>query len=57
MRSFWDSKAKIPLLDEYNEAISDTQTVIDMLNWVGAGWTAIAVVKLGTMFSTEGSPR
>ncbi|KAH8911102.1 hypothetical protein BR93DRAFT_964919 [Coniochaeta sp. PMI_546] len=57
MRSFWDSKAKIPLLDEYNEAISDTQTVIDLLNWIGAGWTAIAVVKLGTMFSTEGSPR
>lgn len=54
MRSFWDSKAKIPLLDEYNEAISDTKTVIDMLNWMAAGWTAIAVCKLGTMFFTEG---
>ncbi len=55
MRSFWDSKAKIPLLDEYNEAISDTKTVIDILYWIDAGWTAIAVSKLGTMFTTERS--
>jgi hypothetical protein len=55
MRSFWDSKAKIPLLDDYNEAISDSKTVIAILAWIGAGWTTIAVLKLGTMFSSEGS--
>ena len=55
MRSFWDPKAKIPALSDYNEAISESKTVIAMLTWIGAGWTAIAGLKLGTMFSTEGS--
>lgn len=51
MRSFWNSKAKIPFVDKYNEAISDSMTVIAMLTWIGAGWTAVAVVMLGTRFS------
>jgi hypothetical protein len=57
MRSFWDSKAKIPLLHDYNEAISDSETVIGTLPWIGTGWMAVALLRLGAFFSTEGSWR
>ncbi len=46
MRSFWGSKAKIPLLDEYNAAISDTVNVIGLLDALALGWVAVAVLKL-----------
>ncbi|KAB5539498.1 hypothetical protein GE09DRAFT_319453 [Coniochaeta sp. 2T2.1] len=55
MRSFWDSKAKIPLLDDYNEAISDTKTVIDTMTWISIGWVAVALSTIGAMFSAEAS--
>ncbi len=45
MRAFWESKAKIPLLDEYNLAVSDTIYVIGFLNVLAVGWAAIAVLK------------
>jgi hypothetical protein len=45
MRSFWGSKAKIPLMDEYNEAISDTGNVISSLNLVAGAWGLIALLK------------
>ena len=54
MRSFWDSKAKIPLLDEYNEAISDTQAVIGTMDWLVTGWSLVAFVKLMTMVFADG---
>ncbi len=46
MRSFWDKKAKIPLLDEYNAAISDTVSVIGLLDVLALGWVVVAVLKL-----------
>ena len=42
MRSFWD----IPLLDEYNAAVSDTVSVISYLYVLAFGWAVVAVLKL-----------
>jgi len=46
MRSFWEQKAKIPLLDEYNAAVSDTISVIGYLDVLAFGWGVVAVLKL-----------
>ncbi len=46
MRSFWEAKAKIPLLDEYNAAVSDTISVIGYLDVLAFGWAVVAVLKL-----------
>ncbi len=46
MRSVWDRKAKIPLLDDYNAAVSDTVSVIGLLDVLAVGWAVVAVLKL-----------
>jgi len=46
MRGFWGKKAKIPMLDEYNAAISDTVSVMGYLNVLAFGWGVIAGLKL-----------
>jgi hypothetical protein len=47
MRLFWSTKAKIPMLDEYNAAISDTVKVIGLLKLLAGGWAIIALLKIG----------
>ena len=46
MRDFWNTKAKIPLMQEYNSAIDDSKEVIKMLEPIAAAWVAVAVLKL-----------
>ncbi len=46
MRSFWADKAKVPLMDEYNEAITNTATVIDLLNVLAAGWGVMGLLRV-----------
>lgn len=45
MDSFWSDKAKVPMLDDYNEAISDSRNVIGFLDVLTVGWGVIAVLK------------
>lgn len=45
MQSFWHSKVKIPLLDEYNEAISDTAHVISGLKLAAWTWGLLALTR------------
>ena len=46
MTGFWDGKAKVPLMNQYNSAIDDSKQVIKLLDPVAVGWVAIAVLKL-----------
>lgn len=46
MRSFWAGKTKVPMMETYNQAISDSLNVIDLLYVLSAGWGAISVSKL-----------
>ncbi|KAJ9142993.1 hypothetical protein NKR23_g6891 [Pleurostoma richardsiae] len=46
MRSFWVDKAKLPMMDEYNEAISDSINVSGLLDVLTVGWGAVALLKL-----------
>jgi hypothetical protein len=46
MQGFWGSKAKIPLVDEYNEAISDNTTVIWLSDFLAVGWFVIGLFKV-----------
>ena len=45
MRSFWADKGKVPMMDEYNDAISDTVNVIGMSDVLAMGWGLMAVLK------------
>ncbi|TDZ32852.1 hypothetical protein C8035_v011656 [Colletotrichum spinosum] len=46
MRSFWASKPKVPLMKDFNEAISDSMMVQDMLNPLAGAWGLLAFCKL-----------
>ncbi|KAK3934169.1 hypothetical protein QBC46DRAFT_300286 [Diplogelasinospora grovesii] len=46
MKSFWGDKNKIPLMDDYNDAISDTVKVHDLSDALAVGWGAMAVLRL-----------
>jgi hypothetical protein len=46
MEGFWGAKAKIPLVDEYNEAISDNTTVIWFANLLATGWAVVGLLKV-----------
>lgn len=46
MHSFWADKAKVPMMDEYNAAISENHDVIALLDVLSAGWGMMAVLKL-----------
>ena len=46
MQNFWQNKAKVPLMDEYNSAITDTLNVISLSTVVAIGWGFVAVLKL-----------
>lgn len=45
MYNFWATKAKVPLVDQYNAAISQSMDVIGFLDLLSAGWAAVAVLK------------
>lgn len=46
MTGFWEGKAKIPLMEQYNSAIDDSKGVIKLLDPIAAGWAVVAVLKL-----------
>jgi hypothetical protein len=46
MHNFWNDKAKIPLMDDYNEAISHTVNVIGLSDVLAVGWGVLCVMKL-----------
>ncbi|KAG6355789.1 hypothetical protein INS49_003755 [Diaporthe citri] len=45
MHNFWATKAKVPLVDQYNAAISQSMDVIGFLDLLSVGWAAVAVLK------------
>lgn len=45
MHDFWATKAKVPLVDQYNAAISQSMDVIGFLDLLSVGWAAVAVLK------------
>lgn len=45
MNQFWATKAKVPLADQYNAAISQSMDVIGFLDLLSVGWAAVAVLK------------
>ncbi|KAM9884810.1 hypothetical protein VDGL01_00995 [Verticillium dahliae] len=46
MRSYWNNKAKIPMLEEYNRAIEDSTQVSKALDVLVLGWLVVAPLKL-----------
>jgi hypothetical protein len=46
MDSFWAGKAKVPMMDDYNDAISANLTVIHHLNYLALGWLLMGVLRL-----------
>ncbi|ROV87347.1 hypothetical protein VMCG_10702 [Cytospora schulzeri] len=46
MYKFWASKGKIPRMDQYNAAISQTMEVINVLNVLSIGWGILAVLEV-----------
>lgn len=49
MHDFWATKAKMPMLDQYNEALSQSMEVIGFLDVLSVGWGIMAVLKLITL--------
>ncbi|KAI3395851.1 hypothetical protein diail_788 [Diaporthe ilicicola] len=45
MHDFWATKAKVPLVDQYNAAISQSMDVIGFLDVLSVGWAVVAVLK------------
>jgi hypothetical protein len=45
MYNFWATKAKVPLVDQYNAAISHSMDIIGFLDLLSAGWASMAVLK------------
>ncbi len=46
MHSFWADKGKIPMMDDYNNAISETVEVMGLSDVLAVGWTCMAILKL-----------
>ncbi|OLN87742.1 hypothetical protein CCHL11_05649 [Colletotrichum chlorophyti] len=46
MRSFWATKPKVPMMTEFNDAISDSMVVQDLLNPLAGAWALVAVCKV-----------
>lgn len=46
MHKFWSNKAKIPRVDHYNAAITQTMDVINVLNALSIGWGILAVLEV-----------
>ncbi|KAF6810494.1 hypothetical protein CSOJ01_06306 [Colletotrichum sojae] len=46
MRSFWANKPKVPLMTDFNEAISDSMMVQDLMNPLAGAWGLVAFCKI-----------
>lgn len=46
MHNFWATKARVPLVDQYNAAISQSMDVIGLLDVLSVGWGIMAALKL-----------
>jgi len=46
MHSFWADKKPVPLVSDYNEAISGTANVIGMSDLLCTGWGTVAVLRI-----------
>ena len=46
MSRFWADKTKIPMMNEYNEALSETFDVMSLLDTLFVGWGVVATLKL-----------
>ncbi|KAL0936783.1 uncharacterized protein CTRU02_208997 [Colletotrichum truncatum] len=46
MRSFWVTKPKVPMMNDFNEAISDSMKVQDLLNPLAGVWGLVALCKI-----------
>ncbi|KAK2043097.1 hypothetical protein LZ31DRAFT_468973 [Colletotrichum somersetense] len=46
MRGFWASKPKVPMMTDFNEAISDSMMVQGMMRPLAGAWGLVAVCKL-----------
>lgn len=46
MRNFWIYKPKVPMMTDFNEAISDSMMVQDLLNPLAGAWGLVAFCKL-----------
>ncbi|KAK3331799.1 hypothetical protein B0T19DRAFT_86797 [Cercophora scortea] len=51
MRDFWADKHKIPLMDEYNDAVSHTVHVMGLSGVLGMGWGVMAAIKTWELLS------
>lgn len=43
---FWKSKAKVPFVQGYNEAIDETKLVWAQLQWIQWSWVGVGVMEL-----------
>ncbi|KAK1828765.1 hypothetical protein QBC39DRAFT_358270 [Podospora conica] len=46
VRQFWAKEAKVPMMDDYNDAISAMMATTQLSQGLAAGWGAMAVLKL-----------
>jgi len=46
VRRFWAKEVKVPMMDDYNDAISDMMAATQLSQILAAGWGAMAAVKL-----------
>lgn len=46
MYGFWATKAKMPMLDEYNATIAQSMHVVGLLDVLSVGWGIMAGLKL-----------
>ncbi|KAK0630980.1 hypothetical protein B0T17DRAFT_507410 [Bombardia bombarda] len=46
MKKFWGRQHKIPMMDDYNKAVSDTLRVVGLADALAVGWGFMAVLKL-----------
>ncbi|KAK1992564.1 hypothetical protein LX36DRAFT_684827 [Colletotrichum falcatum] len=46
MHSFWATKPKVPMMKDFNEAISDSMMVQDLMRPLAGAWALVAACKL-----------
>ena len=46
VKAFWAGERKVPLMDDYNDAISEMMATTGLSNVLAVGWGAMAVMKL-----------
>jgi hypothetical protein len=45
MHNFWADKIKIPMMDDYNEAISNSSNVVSLSDVLSVCWGLVAAFK------------